>query len=229
GARSHEVQVVAESGEDAIVACERCGYAANVEKAEVRPLPAPASVAGALERVSTPGRRSVEEVSAFLGLPRDRFVKTLLYRTASGSDVAFLVRGDHEVSETKARAALGGEPGVLAGERTVEQITGAPVGFAGPVGLNAPLVADQSLRGISGAVTGANRADEHLVNVDQARDFPGARFADLRQAGAGDLCPRCDGGTFALHRGIEVGQVFYLGTKYSQAMGATYLGAHCRE
>src|SRR5207247_1742601 len=126
-------------------------------------------------------------------------------------------------------AALGGEPVALADEQAVERATGAPVGFAGPVGLKIRMLADAALRGVRGAVAGANRADEHVVNVDQARDLPELVFADLRQARSGDACPRCDGGAFAEHRGIEVGQVFYLGTKYSEAMGATFLGADGRE
>ena len=229
GDLSHEFQVLAESGEDAIVSCERCGYAANAEKAEVKTLPAPAATGGALERVVTPGKHTVAEVSAFLGVPPERFVKTLIYQGADGATVAVLVRGDHEVSETKLRAALGGEPVALAEESTVERITGAPLGFAGPVGLEGRVLADHSLRGIRGAISGANRADEHVVNVEHARDFPDARFADLRQARAGDACPRCDGGVVAEHRGIEVGQVFFLGTKYSKPMGATYLGADGQE
>ena len=229
GSLSHEFQVLAASGEDAIVSCERCGYAANVEKAEVRAAPAAGAGGGGLERVATPGKRSVEEVSTFLGLPRERFIKTLLYATAGGEAVAILVRGDHEASATKVQAALGGEPVALADEQAVERATGAPVGFAGPVGLKIRMLADAALRGVRGAVAGANRADEHVVNVDQARDLPELVFADLRQARSGDACPRCDGGAFAEHRGIEVGQVFYLGTKYSEAMGATFLGADGRE
>ena len=177
----------------------------------------------------TPGKRTVAEVSAFLGVPPERFVKTLVYQGTDGATVAVLVRGDHEVSETKLRAALGGEPVALADESTVERITGAPLGFAGPVGLRGRVLADHSLRGIRGAVSGANRADEHVVNLEQARDFPDAQFADVRQARAGDACPRCDGGALAEHRGIEVGQVFFLGTKYSKPMGATFLGADGQE
>jgi prolyl-tRNA synthetase len=226
GSRSHEFQVLAASGEDAIVSCDGCGYAANVEKAEVQPVPPP-TVAGsaAVERVATPGQRTVEEVSRFLGVPPERFVKTLIYRTAGGAAVAVLVRGDHEASETKVQAALGGEPITLADEETVARTTGAPVGFAGPVGLDLRILADASLRGLRGAVAGANRADEHLVGVDVERDVPKLAFADLRQARAGDRCPRCRNGTLVGHRGIEVGQVFSLGTKYSAAMGATFLGA----
>ena len=225
GSLSHEFQVLADSGEDAIVSCERCDYAANVEKAELGPLPAPAVAGGVLERVRTPGKRTIDEVSAFLGLPPERFVKTLVYQTAGGAVVGVLVRGDHEASATKVQAALGGEPVALADEDTVVCATGAPVGFAGPVGLAIRLLADLSLRGVRGVASGANRADEHVVGLDQARDFPDVAFADLRQAGAGDACARCEGGTYVEHRGIEVGQVFHLGTKYSEAMGATFLGA----
>jgi len=225
GSLSHEFQVLASSGEDAIVSCDRCGYAANVEKAEMRPLPPPAGAGGALEEKSTPGKRTVLEVGAFLGQPAERFVKTLVYVTATGDAIVVLVRGDHEASETKVQAALGGEPVALADEALVQRITGAPTGFAGPVGLRVRILADGSLRGVRGMVTGANKADTHLVNVEQARDFPGVTFVDLRQGREGDHCPRCEGGTFASHRGIEVGQVFYLGTKYSEAMGANYLDA----
>jgi prolyl-tRNA synthetase len=225
GSLSHEFQVLASSGEDAIVSCDRCGYAANVEKAEVRAEPAAGGPTRTLERVATPGKRTVEEVSAFLGEPPTRFVKTLLFSGERGV-VAALVRGDHEVSETKLAAALGGEAVVLADEATVEHATGAPVGFAGPVGLRGVrLVADAALRGIRGAIGGANRADEHVVGIDQERDLAGVTFADLRQAQAGDRCGRCAEGTFAGHRGIEVGQIFYLGTKYSDAMRARFLGA----
>lgn len=227
GSQTHEFQVLAQSGEDAIVACDRCGYAANVEKAEVRPLPPPSTPGGTLERVATPAQRTIDEVGAFLKLPAERFVKTLVYATPEGHAVVVLVRGDHAASETKLSAATGLDGLALADEATVVRVTGAPVGFAGPVGLPAgtTVVADASLRGVQGMATGANAADMHLTGVDQARDFPGVTFADLRQAGAGDACPRCDGGTFGAHRGIEVGQVFYLGTKYSQAMGATVLDA----
>jgi prolyl-tRNA synthetase len=175
--------------------------------------------------VATPGKRTVEEVSAFLGEPAERFVKTLIYRTEDGGTIAALVRGDHELSETKLGAALGGLGVALADEATVERVSGAPVGFAGPLGLSGRVLADGSLRGVRGVVSGANRADEHVVNIDQERDLPALEFADLRQARGGDRCARCEGGTFTEHRGIEVGQVFFLGSKYSQAMGASFLGA----
>jgi prolyl-tRNA synthetase len=188
-------------------------------------LPPPSGRERALEPVATPGKRSVEEVAAFLGAPPARFVKTLIYQGGDGQLVAVLVRGDHEASETKIAALLGGGPFVLADEATVERATGAPIGFAGPVGLRLRRIADLSLCGLRDAVTGANREDTHLVGVDQQRDFPQVEFADLRQARAGDECARCHEGRYAEHRGIEVGQVFYLGTKYSTAMGATFLGS----
>jgi prolyl-tRNA synthetase len=229
GSLSHEFQVLAASGEDAIVSCDRCGYAANIEKAELRPEAAAPGAGGPLERVATPGKRTVEEVSSFLRLPPECFIKTLLYQTGGAGVVAALVRGDHELSETKLQGALGGETVALADEATVESASGAPVGFAGPVGLPVRLIADLALRGGRGLVSGANRADEHVLNIDQERDLAGLAFADLRQARPGDRCPRCDGGGFVGHRGIEVGQVFYLGTKYSEAMGASFLDAGGRQ
>jgi prolyl-tRNA synthetase len=228
GSLSHEFQVLAESGEDAIVSCSGCDYAANVEKAEVGPVAAPDAPRTALERVPTPGQRTIDEVSAFLGIPAERFVKTLVYQTPAAA-VLVLVRGDHEASETKIDAAVGGGPVTLADEATVQRVTGAPVGFAGPVGLDVRILADASLRGLVGGVCGGNAVDTHVVGVEQARDFPNVTFADLRQAREGDACPRCGTGRYQQHRGIEVGQVFYLGTKYSEAMGATVLGADGQE
>jgi prolyl-tRNA synthetase len=227
GSMSHEFQVLADSGEDAIVACTKCSYAANVEKAEIRKADGSSSGSGApLESVATPGKRTIEEVSAFLGVSPDRFIKTLVFVDDAGKTIVALVRGDHQISEAKLKIALGAQWVALADAQTVHRTTGASVGFAGPVGLDARIVADHALDGIRGAVTGANREDEHLVGVEHGRDFgKGASFADLRQAVAGDPCPRCGDGVFEEHRGIEVGQVFYLGTKYSEPLGATFLDA----
>lgn len=232
GTLSHEFQVLADSGEDAIVSCTTCGYAANVEKAELRPESAvptpdcsPAPVRG-VQKVSTPDRRTVEEVSRFLGEPRERFVKTLVYVTDRGTVIAALVRGDHELSEAKLKQALGCQWVALADEETVVAASGAPPGFAGPLGIKADgMIADWALRGARGLVCGANEQDAHYIGLDQLRDLPHLCFADLRRARAGDRCPRCPDGVFTAHRGIEVGQTFYLGTKYSAAMHATYLDA----
>jgi prolyl-tRNA synthetase len=231
GSKSHEFHVLAESGEDALVSCSRCGYAANVEKAGIQAVRPPVH-GGALRpmrTVATPGQRSVEEVSAFLAVPPDRFLKTLLYVTDTGEPVAAVVRGDHELSEAKLLQALGGQSLAMADAATVEKHTGAEVGFAGPIGLRIRLLADHAVRGLAGAVAGANQTDQHLVDVAQERDLPTLAFADLRTAQPGDPCVRCPDGVYEGHRGIEVGQVFYLGTKYSQAMGATYLDAAGQE
>ena len=226
GSLSHEFQVLADSGEDALVSCDSCDYAANVEKAELAPPAAPLATHGtALTPVETPDQRTIEEVSIFLGEPPERFVKTLLYETDTGAVVAALVRGDHELSEPKLKNLLGCQWVALAAEETVHKATGAPTGFAGPLQIEARLISDQTLRGAAGLVCGANERDTHLTGLDIARDLPSLQFADLRRAAVGDTCPRCEQGTFTAHRGIEVGQTFYLGTKYSQAMNATYLDA----
>ncbi len=233
GSLSHEFQVLAESGEDSIVSCNRCDYAANVQKAEIRRHPPPArNIAEAspkLEKVATPGKKSVAEVAEFLRLPGQKFIKTLVYKTDGGELAAALVRGDHEINELKLQTALGCRGVALADEAAVTAATRLVPGYLGPIGLKLRMVADFSVQGMRGAVTGANEANAHYVEVDQERDFTPSAFADLRLAVAGDPCPRCAEGALETHRGIEVGQVFYLGTKYSEALGATYLDAEGRE
>jgi len=228
GTMSHEFQVLADSGEDAIVSCDKCTYAANVEKAELPNRPG-SGVRGpgssSLKKVHTPDQRTIEEVSTFLGESPDRFVKTLIYVTDTGAVVAALVRGDHELSEPKLKTALGCQWVVLADEDTVVRATGAPIGFAGPIDIKATLVSDNTLQGATGMVCGANERDYHQTGLDFGRDLANLRFADLRQARAGDSCPRCETGTLTTHRGIEVGQTFYLGTKYSKSLNATYQDA----
>jgi prolyl-tRNA synthetase len=230
GRRAHEFQVLADSGEDAIVSCSHCDYAANVEKAEIgdRDI-VHGGESSALKKVRTPDKKTVAEVAVFLSEPEEKFIKTLLCVTSSGETVAALVRGDHELSEIKLRTFLGVPWITMAEAPAVERVTGAAVGFAGPVGLDVKMVADQAVRGMRGAVAGANETDHHLVGVDQERDLPNLQFADLRLARAGDPCPRCSEGTFTGHRGIEVGNIFYLGTKYSVPMKATYLDASGQE
>jgi prolyl-tRNA synthetase len=233
GSQSHEFQVLAESGEDAIVSCNRCEYAANVQKAGIKARrPAARDLtknSPKLEKVSTPGKRSVTEVAEYLKLPAEKFIKTLVYKTDSKELVAALVRGDHEINELKLQAVLGSQEIALATEAEVEAATQVSPGFLGPIGLTLRTVADLAIQGMRGAVTGANEPNAHYVEVDQERDFTPAVFADLRLAAAGDLCPRCDEGVFESHRGIEVGQIFYLGKKYSESLGATYLDAEGRE
>ncbi|HYB98555.1 MAG TPA: proline--tRNA ligase [Candidatus Limnocylindrales bacterium] len=222
GSLSHEFQVLAESGEDLIVSCSKCEYAANVEKAENRPVPAQPLPDAALSEVPTPGARTIEEVSAFLSRPPEHFIKTLILM-ADEQGIAVLLRGDDQLSEPKLKAMLGATVLRMAEPAEVERLTGAPQGFAGPVGLKLPMYADYRLSGCRGMVSGANKNDTHVVGVSNERDFSGVTFANLRTAAAGDACARCEDGVFEEHRGIEVGHVFYLGKKYSQKLGATYL------
>jgi len=226
GNASHEFMVLADSGEDGLVECDTCAYAANVERAE-RGLPAPADdPAGAAPvAVATPGVRTIDEVSAFLSLPARRLIKTLIY-LADGKPIAVLAPGDREVNEIKVRRAVGCTELVMADSAQVEAATGAPVGFAGPVGLSLPLFAETGLRGRANLASGANRADTHLVHISMARDAAGAVYADLVNAASGDACPRCTAGKLRAMRGIEVGHVFKLGTKYSEAFHASYLDAN---
>jgi prolyl-tRNA synthetase len=231
GNLSHEFQVLADSGEDSIVSCPACGYTANTEKAELQQESGDRSgaEAGPLTRVDTPGAHTVEDVARFLKVPETAVIKTLLF-TADDRIVAALIRGDLDVNEVKLKTALGCAQLFLAGQATVEQATGAPVGFAGPVGLEGVEIwADESVRGITGAVVGANARDAHYTGFDIARDAVAARFADFRLAKAGDRCGRCDSGVFEAFRGIEVGQVFYLGTKYSEPLKATFLNENGEE
>ncbi|MCR5414264.1 MAG: proline--tRNA ligase [Kiritimatiellae bacterium] len=220
---THEFHALADAGEDGIACCPACGYAANLERAERRLGERCDAECPPAEAVATPNARTIDEVAAFFGLPASAFVKTLVY-VADGKPVVICVPGDREVNDVKVKRFLGAKTVALADARTVEEVTGAPVGFAGPVGLaraDVPVYAEMSLKGARGAVAGANRADTHLKNVDLARDAKISGFADLVTCGAGDACPQC-GKPMELKRGIEVGQVFKLGTKYTDAFRATY-------
>ena len=224
GDASHEFMVPAENGEDRIVYCEESGYAANLERAETGRKPpkieTPAG-AGTLQKVATPNATSIEQVSKLLKLPAERFVKTLIYH-ADGNPVAVLIRGDHEANEGKIRRAVGAQSLDLADEETIRKVTGAPVGFAGPVGIKCPVYADHDVVEILDAVTGANEADAHLTGVNIGRDWSIETTFDLRNAAEGDPDPKT-GAPMKFVHGIEVGHVFKLGTKYSDALGATFL------
>ncbi len=228
GSFSHEFMVLADSGEDAIVSCDSCEYAANVEKAELSfdgTTPAPSEELG---RVQTPDQKSIAEVAAFLKVGPDRLVKTLIVETDRGELVAALVRGDRELNLVKLGNVLDCDWVELADDAKVLAATGGPAGFAGPVGLKIPIYADLEIQGMADFVVGANEKDVHLTGVNLGRDFDVTRFADLRQAEAGDPCPRC-GGRLETWRGIEVGHVFKLGTKYSESMNATVLDEQGQE
>jgi prolyl-tRNA synthetase len=228
GTSSHEFMVLADTGEETVVYSEPGTYAANVERAEVLP-PNDESKEALLplRSVNTPGCRTVEEVTKFLKVDASKLVKTLLYSTGSET-VAVLIRGDHDANEIKLKRLLGVTDVELAGPAIVEKMTGAPVGFAGPVGLNVRIVADHAVKSSANIVVGGNRLDTHLVDVNCPRDFQVEQFADLRNARAGDPSPRKDG-ILKTTKGIEVGHVFMLGTKYSQAMNASFLDPNGKE
>ena len=229
GSFSHEFMVLADTGEDLLASCTGCDYAANLEKAEVALEPGSPEppVGGAPEAVPTPNVRTVEEVAAFLKVTPADIVKTLIYETEEGP-VAVLIRGDHEVNEVKVKNRLGVTDLILAGLIRVQELTGAEVGFAGPVGLKLPIYADQAVVRMNAMITGANRDNYHLSQVNPARDVKITAVADLRSVTAQDPCPRC-GGELTLLHGIEVGHIFKLGLKYSKALKATYLDADGKE
>lgn len=226
GSSSHEFMVLANTGEEGIASCTACDYAANVERAQAvvkagSEKPERKKVP-AVERVETPGMKSVEEVSAFLKVSIGQLVKTLLF-LADDRPVAVLSRGDHQVNETKLKRLLKVSELILADADTVQTVTGGPSGFSGPVGLkDVEIIADCLVETMSDVVVGANEENAHYLHVNPERDFKVDRYEDIRNVVAGDSCPRC-GQSIEIDRGIEVGHVFLLGTKYSEAMKATFL------
>jgi prolyl-tRNA synthetase len=226
GSFSHEFMVLADSGEDAIVSCNACEYAANVEKAELpdRGLQTPSATAE-LQQVETPQQKTIDEVAAFLRLTPSQLVKTLIVQTSADEVLAVLLRGDRELNEIKLANLLGVDWALLAEDEVIKRVTGAPPGFAGPIGLQIRVIADSEVKGMADFVVGGNAVDRHYTGANLGRDLRVSQFADLRQAVGGDFCPRCDSGKLESWRGIEVGHVFKLGTKYSAAMNARVLDA----
>ena len=230
GSFSHEFAVLADSGEDEIGFCEACGYASNIELAEAQqaPITIPTKNLEELKETHTPGKKTVEEVSSFLDLPCEQIVKTILLENENGL-VAGLVRGDHEINPIKMKNMLGCEWLLPAAEKTITEKLKLPCGYIGPVGLDIPIYADQELASLQNFVTGANKADTHFTGVQIQRDLVIKKFGDLRRILAGDPCSRCDEGKYQIKRGIEVGHIFILGTKYSEAMKAVYLDSNGKE
>jgi len=228
GSFSHEFMVLAESDEDAIVSCDSCDYAANVEKAELKSATGAAAATAELEKVLTPARKSIEDVAEYLKLELGQLVKTLIVETDSGEVVAVLLRGDRELNTIKLCNLLDAEWVELASDEVVLKTTGAPTGFAGPVGLSVRILADFEVEAMSDFVVGANEKDYHFTGTNPGRDFEVEKFVDLRQAVAGDSCPRCEGRLEAW-RGVEVGHVFKLGTKYSESLDARVLDEQGQE
>ena len=222
GSVSHEFMALAESGEEEVATCNSCGYAANREVARTRPPAPPPGEEEELKLVPTPEVRTVDELVQFLRIDHRQVVKTFLY-VGRGGPMAVLVRGDQELEEAKLLEAVG-DPTLrrVDDPAEAEEIAGAPFGFLGPIGLSLPIWADEAVRDIPSAVVGANRVDHHYVGARAGRDFRVDRYLDLHRVSAGEPCAKC-GAPLSIRRGIEVGQIFQLGTKYSEALGATYL------
>jgi prolyl-tRNA synthetase len=228
GSASHEFHVLADSGEDAIAICSKCEYAANVELAQALPplgkRPQPGQP---MRTVDTPGKHTIEEVSRFLKVDPKQTVKTLLVK-GTGGVIALVLRGDHELNEVKAaKLPQLAKPLMFVTPGEVELAAGCEPGSIGPVGLKIPVIADESAARLSDFVCGANVSGKHLINVNWGRDVAEPVVADIRKVVEGDPCPDSGtglcGGTLTIRRGIEVGHIFQLGTKYSEAMQATVL------
>ena len=233
GSDSHEFMVLANSGEDLIVSCPKCGYASNVERTEIMYSPAENNSSEKelpMTEVETPGQRTIEEVSAFLKRKPDEFIKTLVYSVNGGEELcAVLVSGNFDINEIKLKKLLDANEIELADPLKVKTLAGASTGFVGPSGLKCKIIADNSVKGIQNGVSGANKDDYHVINVNPGRDFQPDVYGDIRMVIDGDSCPRCSDAKLDFHRGIEVGHIFRLGTKYSEAMKATYLDKDGKE
>ncbi len=224
GKENEEFMILAESGEDTVLRCADCGYAANVERCEIghRNGEKPRLHEEHLRMVDTPGQRTIEEVTQFLGRKPEELVKTLIY-TAGGEIIAALVRGNRDLNESKLARLIGAKRVEMADAETIERITGAEVGFTGPIGLNnVRIVADREIASMTNFVVGANKTDAHYLNANLDRDFKVDLWGDIRIASSGDPCPRCPGTLDSL-RAIEIAHIFKLGTLYSEAMGAKFL------
>lgn len=230
---SHEFMVVSEAGEDKIVLCHECNYAAslNVAKCSSK-LEAESSKLQeklkALKQVDTPGITTVEKVSELLNVTPEDLVKTLIYN-ANGELIAVLVRGDCEISEVKLKKVVGTKSIRLANDKEIQDITGSPVGYSGPVGLdNIKVIADNTVYGMKNFITGANEENKHFINVNVGRDFKIHSYGDLRFIKQEDDCPNC-GKKIAIENSIEVGHIFKLGTKYSDGFNAAFLNQEMKE
>jgi prolyl-tRNA synthetase len=225
GSASHEFMVLAQSGEDAVVSCPNCRYGANIEKATSKFFedePEPAPTIPEMAPLHTPGTQSIDDVGRFLQRSTSELVKTLVFETENGA-VMVLVRGDREVNEVKVKNYLGVNFLEMLPDSRFEASTGGPVGYCGPVGTRcARVLADVSLKGRKSWIVGGNKKDTHLAGVTPGRDFPEPEWGDFTTVFEGDPCPRC-GTKLQIYRGIEVGHVFKLGTKYSEAMNCVFL------
>ncbi len=228
GSNTHEFMVIAESGEAAIVYCEACDYAANVEKAELKPILAGKEAELPLEIVDTPNTKTIEAVSQYLGVDIKKNIKAVAFQNEKDEVILAFVRGDHEVNDVKLQNAVGAIVLRMASEEAILAVGGVP-GFMSPIGIKgATIVVDATVMEMYNAVAGANQVDKHYKNINPKRDFKDVLVTDIRLIQVGDPCPHC-GNPLKTARGIEAGQVFKLGTKYSKALKAMYLDENGRE
>ncbi|MEF3254083.1 MAG: proline--tRNA ligase [Deferribacterales bacterium] len=219
---SHEFMVTADTGEDFVISCDSCDYAANIEKAPVvDEWPNDEEVEKDIVKIETKNMKTVADVAKFLGVPESKVVKTMILK--AGDDiVAVMIRGDHELNLAKVKNFLNAPFVEFATPEEIIKATNGPLGFSGPIGINVKVYADNALKGMKNYVVGGNEKDIHLVNVNHTRDFKVEAFSDFINAKPGDKCYKC-GGNYVITKGIEVGHIFKLGTKYSKSMKAIYL------
>ena len=225
GGHSEEFTVLAPEGESRIACCDACSYAASDEKAALRPMDAPDEAELPLEKVATPGTHTIALLAEYLKVPVEKTIKAVAYQMEDDTLILAFLRGDHEVNEIKlANAVPGARDLRMADEDAIRAVGGCP-GFMSPIGIakGTHIVVDETAMRMHNAVSGANEADFHYTNVNPKRDFEAVTVADIRLVEEGDACPVCENGHLHIGRGIEAGQIFALGTKYSEAMGATFL------
>ena len=225
GEGSEEFMVLSEVGEETIIFCSKCNYRANVEKANVREdEEAKAYTDKALEEVHTPDIKTIEDLEKFFNTSSKNFIKSIIYKTEENEIILVAIRGDLEINETKLSNALGGLDIELASEEVIKEVTGARVGFASPVGLKKKIriFADKSIKTVADAIIGGNKDDTHIKNVNINRDFNVDVWGDFRVAKEGDMCPEC-GEKLYQKKGLELGHIFKLGDKYTQAFNFTVL------
>ena len=225
GGHSEEFTVLAPEGESRIACCDACSYAASDEKAALRPIDAPDEAELPLEKVATPHTSTIALLAEYLKIPVEKTIKAVAYQTEDDTLILAFLRGDHEVNEIKlANAVPGARELRMADEDAIRAVGGCP-GFMSPIGIKegTHIVVDETAMRMHNAVSGANEADFHYMNVNPKRDFGAVTVADIRLVEEGDACPVCEQGHLHIGRGIEAGQIFALGTKYSEAMGATFL------
>lgn len=224
GGHSEEFTVLAPEGESRIACCDACSYAASDEKAALRPIDDAAEEALPLEKVATPDAHTIAMLAEYLRIPVEKTIKAVAYQTEEDILILAFLRGDHEVNEVKLANAVGAQELRMADDAAIRAAGGCP-GFMSPIGIKEGtcIVVDETAMRMHNAVSGANEQDFHYINVNPKRDFGEVTVTDIRLVAEGDLCPACGAGHLHIGRGIEAGQIFALGTKYSEAMGATFL------